>query len=893
MKAIKTSKNNPQRKKKTITSKKLSVTKTKITLKKIPVSRNKNIKKIQSLRREDWLKKSHLLFHLNPAPIALVSLPDRKYVDVNEASLKMTGYTREEIIGKTSDDLKTFVDFKEKEETFKKLLEQGHLNNFELRIRRKDGNILDGLFSAEIIESRGKMYLLVLMMDMTSRKLSEKTQREKEEKYRTILETTEEGYYEIDLAGNFTFFNDPVCKLLGYSEKELMGMNNRNYTDKETAKKVFQAFNRVYKTGKSTKEFDWQIIRKDGTKRYIEQSASLQKDSSGKPVGFRGILHDITERKKVEESLKKTEALYRLLSDNMTEHVWIMNLDLKSTYVSPSVERTYGYTSDEILKLPFKKIIMPESLKKALAICSTEISRALVNPPPRDYKFLVELECRHKDGHLLWIEDTLSFIQDEKGKPLSILGETRDITERKQTEELLKQSEEKYRLLADHVKDQVWLMDLNLKITYISPSVEKTIGYTLDDLKQYPLDKILAPASFKEAMIISSTEIAKSLADTAYSMTNLVELEFIRKNGQALWMECAFSFIRDENGKPLSILGEGRDITERKQMEYSLKKSEENFRHSLDDSPLGVRIVSADGETLYANNAILDIYGYNSIDELINTPLQKRYTKDSYADFQLRQEKRDRGESGPSEYEISIVRKDGEIRHIHALRKEIFWSGQKQSQVIYQDITERREAEEKLKQSMNSLRKSISTTIQVLGIASEARDPYTAGHQRRVADLARAIATEMNIPHDIIEGIRMSGAIHDIGKISIPSEILCKPTVLTDLEFSLVKAHCQYSYEIIKDVESPWPLADIVYQHHERMDGSGYPQGLKGKNILIEARILAVADVVEAMMSYRPYRPALGLDLALAEIENNAGILYDRKAVKACLKLFREKGFKL
>ena len=252
-----------------------------------------------------------------------------------------------------------------------------------------------------------------------------------------------------------------------------------------------------------------------------------------------------------------------------------------------------------------------------------------------------------------------------------------------------------------------------------------------------------------------------------------------------------------------------------------------------------------------------------------------------------------RGEIGPSEYEIDIVRKDGEVRHLHVLRKEIYWNGQKQSQVIYQDITENRKAEEKLKETMNSLRKSIKTTIQVLGIVSEARDPYTAGHQRRVADLARAIATGMKLPRDVIEGIRMTGAIHDIGKISIPSEILCKPIMLTDLEFSLIKAHCQYSYDIMKDVDSPWPLADIVYQHHERMDGSGYPRGLKGKDILIEARILAVADVVEAMMSYRPYRPALGLEIALKEIENNAGILYDRKVADACLSLFREAKFEL
>jgi putative nucleotidyltransferase with HDIG domain len=176
-------------------------------------------------------------------------------------------------------------------------------------------------------------------------------------------------------------------------------------------------------------------------------------------------------------------------------------------------------------------------------------------------------------------------------------------------------------------------------------------------------------------------------------------------------------------------------------------------------------------------------------------------------------------------------------------------------------------------------------------MAVEARDPYNAGHQKRVADLARAIATEMKLPHDNIEAIRIAASIHDIGKISIPSEILCKPSCLSNLEFSIIKNHPQSGYEIIKEVESPWPLADIIRQHHERLDGSGYPQGLKDGDIIMGARIIAVADVVEAMMSYRCYRPALALGIALAEIEDNAGIVYDRDVSEACIKLFREKGY--
>jgi putative nucleotidyltransferase with HDIG domain len=212
---------------------------------------------------------------------------------------------------------------------------------------------------------------------------------------------------------------------------------------------------------------------------------------------------------------------------------------------------------------------------------------------------------------------------------------------------------------------------------------------------------------------------------------------------------------------------------------------------------------------------------------------------------------------------------------------------------IGRDITERKRAEEILQQTLSSLRKAFGTTIQVMVSAVEMRDPYTAGHQLRVADIARSIAKEMGLPDDKIDGIRLAGSIHDIGKLSVPAEILSKPTKLTDIEFSLIKEHSQIGYEMLKDVESQWPLAQIVYQHHERINGSGYPRNLKGDEILIEARIMAVADVVEAMASHRPYRPGLGIQAALEEIEKNKGIVYDNAVADACLRLFREKNYKI
>jgi len=173
----------------------------------------------------------------------------------------------------------------------------------------------------------------------------------------------------------------------------------------------------------------------------------------------------------------------------------------------------------------------------------------------------------------------------------------------------------------------------------------------------------------------------------------------------------------------------------------------------------------------------------------------------------------------------------------------------------------------------------------------ETKDPYTAGHQRRVADIARAIAREMGLSPEQISGLRMAAIIHDIGKVSVPSEILSSPRKLTALEFNLIKTHAQSGYDIVKDIEFPWPIARMIIEHHERMDGSGYPNGLTGDKILPESRILAVADVVEAMETHRPYRPSLGLEKALDEIAKNRGRLYDPEIVDACLRLFREKGY--
>ncbi|HOU50957.1 MAG: PAS domain S-box protein [Smithella sp.] len=594
-------------------------------------------------------------------------------------------------------------------------------------------------------------------------------------------------------------------------------------------------------------------------------------------------------RKKAAKAFKEADSAYRTIFDLSSDGILVGRFSgrlngNKFTDANQKICEMLGYTREEFLNLSLPDLHPKESLShiipQAEKIINNEISVARNIPVLRKDKslFFADISCR-----------TINL----NGKK-HLVAIFKDITEHIKSEALLKESEERYHLLADHMKDYIWLMDLDLKVTYVSPSAEKIMGYSQDEIAQFSKDKFLTPASFRAAMDFLAEEMPKALNGLPdYVLNRTLELEFCTKNGQTIWGEVSFSFIRDRNGKPVSILAEGRNITKRKEIEYELRASEENFRLSLDNSPLGVRISTIEGETIYANRAILDIYGYASVEELRKSSVQERYTPKSFAEFQERKQKRLKGEPGPSEYEISIVRKDGEIRHLHVFRKEIFWNGEKQSQVIYQDITERRKTEEKLNELLHTLRQSVKTTIQVLSLATEVRDPYTAGHQKRVAHLARSIAREKGLPHEMIDGIRMAGVIHDIGKLSVPSEILAKPTQLTQLEFSLIQEHSRAGYEMLKDVESPWPLAEILYQHHERMNGTGYPRNLKGNEILIEARVLAVADVVEAMASHRPYRPGFGIEAALEEIEQNKGILYDETVVDACLKLFREKGYQL
>ena len=245
------------------------------------------------------------------------------------------------------------------------------------------------------------------------------------------------------------------------------------------------------------------------------------------------------------------------------------------------------------------------------------------------------------------------------------------------------------------------------------------------------------------------------------------------------------------------------------------------------------------------------------------------------------------------EYEVEKHRNDGTVIPCVVTAKPFRGAEGELLGIVedFKDISRLKQAQQELQHSFDRMRKTMGGIIQAMSLTIEQRDPYTAGHQRRVAKLSRAIARQMGFAWEQIQGIRMAAAIHDLGKIHVPAELLSRPGRLSEYELGIIKTHPQIGYDILKEIEFSWPIAQTVYQHHERLDGSGYPRGLSDGDILMEARIIAVADVVEAMASFRPYRMPPGIEAALAEISQHKGIRYDPAVVDACLTCFREKGF--
>lgn len=600
-----------------------------------------------------------------------------------------------------------------------------------------------------------------------------------------------------------------------------------------------------------------------------------------KDIGVKMILlaiEDITERNRLESLLIDSEEQYRRVFETASDGIVLLEKrEGKITQANPATEKLLGYTEKESLGNKLQDI--------GVSLDPDDFQTTMQNLNKAGIINYRNVKVETKSGQHI---DTEIYLVD---RAKLVQCNIRDITERKRTKEALRESEQKYHWIVDNMADVITVLDMNLRFTYISPSIMRLRGYTPEEAMAQPLEQVMTPESLQIVVKALEEEMALETSGTAApGRSRILELEEYRKDGSIVWSEDHLSFMRDETQKPVGIISLTRDITERKQAEEALRESEEKHRLLFDSAGDAIFIHDAEAQILAVNPLACNRLGYTHAELMsmkigqVDSPGESPYAPDRMARLM---------ELGELAFETVHQRSDGSLVPTDVSARRITWDGQPAIMSICRDITERKRTEKNLLDTLESLRKAVNTTIQVMVSAVEARDPYTAGHQLRSADLAGAIAAQMGLPREKIEGLRMAGSIHDIGKLSIPAEILSKPSKLTNIEYSLIKEHARMGYEMLKDVESPWPLAEIVYQHHERMDGSGYPRQLKGEDMIIEARILAVADVVESMASHRPYRPAIGIEEALEEIEKNRGTLYDDVVADACLRLFREKGFQL
>ena len=736
---------------------------------------------------------------------------------------------------------------------------------------------------------------------------------ESEERYRSVFENTGTATAIIEEDMTLSTVNAQCEKLIGYSKEEIE--NKMKWTDfvlKEDLEKMKRYHMTRRQNGEAPPtEYEFRLKDKKGNIKDIFLKIGMISNTK-KSVAS---LTDITERKQAEERIihlnlvlrtirninqlivkeKNRERLLKgacnsLIKTRGYHNTWIALLDKEGklkTYAEAGLGKAF-LPMIELLKKGRLTACGKRALKQQEVVLTRDPASTCTECPlSQEYSgragFTIRLEHSGEVYGLMSISfpTHLADDQEEQGLFMELAGDIALGLYSIKMDKEHKQAEEKYHKLIENTSEGFWLLNSKKLTIEVNQSLCDMLGYTRNEMiGKTPMEFVDAENKkiFKEhiSKITNTThrtyEISLKKKDginfpTIFNATTLVD-----KKEET---EGSFAFVTD--------------ITERKKAEEKFKTTTERLELAMDAGEHGFWDWNLDTDDVYFSTCYYTMLGYkpgelpmrketwtglmHPEDRKIIVPMVEKYVANAK----------------PYEVEFRLKTKDGDWKWISGRGKSynIDKNGISHRAVgVHVNITERKQAEERLK-------KTLDTTIETVSKIVEVKDPYTAGHQQRVSQLATAIAKELNLSPDKIEGIKVTSLLHDIGKISVPTEILSKTTTLSDIEFSLIKVHSQIGSDILKAIDFSYPVAQIVLQHHERLDGSGYPNKLKGDEILLEARILGVADVVEAMSSHRPYRPSLGIDAALDEISKNKGTLYDPEVVDICLKLFKEKEFKL
>ncbi len=732
-----------------------------------------------------------------------------------------------------------------------------------------------------------------------------------EERYRSLFERNMAGVYTTAMDGRFIACNRAFSDMLGFaSPDEVLSLHASelyfNAADREEFLGGLHAAGEI--VGKECR-----LRRKDGQPIWVVESASLIQTGSGGETTLQGTVVDVTQLRETKVALDENEAKYRQLVENLNDVIFTVDLAGMITYVSEPVRQLAGYAPEELVGHPFREIIHPDDVPDLDRRFRGVLENRL---EPWDFRY------RTKDREIRWARTSSRPIV-ESGRPVGIRGMLSDITDRKQ-------AEQKIAALARFPAENpspVLRVEESGKIVYANPVGESLLHFRAGEY---------LPPDWHEELVSAVRDHARRTADLnmgeqVYSVTfapiphagyvNVYAMDVTkRKHGEAERnrllarqvtlnrVTLALGALTELPAVLRTLYGEVRTLldadgffasryykdTQLITALFAIDEGGERDVSTFPPIPLapegkGMQSqVLRTGKPLNVPDWLEGERRMQTVHHLAPdgtfTPPPPETERDDCTKSALLVPLLFRGEP------IGVLQVQSNRLNAYSDEDVDLLAGLANVAAIsIQNSLLLAEAE----QAERVLRLSLEGTLHAVSAAAETRDPYTAGHQRRVTALAVTIARELGLSDDECNTLRIAGTVHDIGKLGIPAEILSKPGPLSAIELDLIREHPQTAYKILADVPFPGPVAEIVLQHHERLDGSGYPRALAGDQMFREARILAVADVVEAMASHRPYRAARSIDAALGEIEQNAGRLYDSEAVEACIRLFRDKGYAL